>query len=127
MAFSPDAQWLAHMDTSRNAIELLPIGPGTARRLDPGSLQSIPPLAAWTADGKSLVFAANEPGRRRRLFVQPVDGSGPARPITPEGVSRAGQSMIVSPDGAEVLGTGPRGSTMRYRLDGTGAPSRSQV
>ena len=31
--------------------------------------------------------------------------------------------MIVSPDGAEVLGTGPRGSTMRYRLDGTGAPT----
>jgi hypothetical protein len=79
--------------------------------LDPGALESILPVAAWTADGKSLVFAANEPGRRRRLFVQPVDGSGPARPITPEGVSRAGQSMIVSPDGAEVLGTGPRRST----------------
>jgi eukaryotic-like serine/threonine-protein kinase len=123
MALSPDSQWLAHLEASRKAIELLPIGPGTARRLDPGSLEAILPVAAWTADGKSLVFAAYEPGRRRRLFVQPVDGSGPARPITPEGVTRAGQSMIVSPDGVEVLGTGPGGSTMRYRLDGTGTPT----
>ena len=122
MALSPDNQWLAHLDEKRKAIELLPIGPGTARRLDPGPLESIIPIAAWTPDGKALVFAANEPGHRRRLFTQAVDGGVRARPITPEGVVRAGQAMIVSPDSAEVLAGGPRGATMRYRLDGAMPP-----
>jgi hypothetical protein len=122
MALSPDAKWLAHLNENRKAIELLPIGPGTARRLDPGVLESILPVAGWTPDGKTFVFAANEPGKRRRLFVQAIDGSGAARPITPEGVARAGHSMIISPDSAEVLGTGPRGSTVRYPLDGAAAP-----
>ncbi len=65
-------------------LVLLPTGTGEARPLTHDGIHH--QGAAWTPDGKRIVFVGNEPGHRIRYYVQSVDG-GPPRAITPENVS----------------------------------------
>jgi eukaryotic-like serine/threonine-protein kinase len=94
LALSPDANWaLAEKLTQpTNEVWLLPIGPGEPRRLSPPNLS--PAITAqFLADGKRVVYVANEPGRPARTWLQNVDGS-PPHPVTSEGIS----GWMVSPD-----------------------------
>jgi len=42
-------------------------------------------LPKFLSDGKRVLYSANEPGHRIRVWVQDLDGSAP-KPISPEGV-----------------------------------------
>jgi Tol biopolymer transport system component len=65
-------------------LVLLPTGTGEARPFTRDQIHH--QGAAWTPDGKRIVFVGNEPGHRIRHYVQSLD-AGPPRAITPENVS----------------------------------------
>ncbi len=53
-------------------------------------------------DGSAVVFNGAEPGKRPRIYIQPVTGGAP-RPLTPEGVSGG---IRASPDGKRISVSG---------------------
>ena len=74
-------------------------GPGDTRQIERGPIENYGYYAGFLPDGKRIVFLANEPARKPRLYVQSIDG-GPPRAISPEGVGFAqGGRVPVSPDG----------------------------
>jgi hypothetical protein len=96
MDLSPDGKWAVAVATgpSPHQLVLFPTGPGEARRITGDRIEH--QSARFGPDGKSVVFAGNEPGRAIRLYVQDLAGGGP-RPICPEGVETS--SIAVSATG----------------------------
>jgi eukaryotic-like serine/threonine-protein kinase len=118
-ALSPDGRTALAVagDVSKAKIVLYPIGagesrslPGTGLRLHNGS---------WLPDGRRIVFAANEPDRGVRLWVQGIDEQKP-RAISPEGYRLL--TRTVSPDGKLVVTQGPDRRYYLYPVEG-GEPS----
>jgi Tol biopolymer transport system component len=100
-------------------LVLLPTGTGEGRPLTHDGTHH--QGAAWTPDGKRIVFVGNEPGHRIRYYVQSLDG-GPPRAITPENVSFNNTDPVtISPDGKSVAVAGLDGKIVLYPLD-DGAP-----
>ncbi|MDQ6892996.1 MAG: protein kinase [Acidobacteriota bacterium] len=98
LALSPDGRWALSQPVSRERLLLLPTGPGEPRELIHKGLTHHE-VAAWSPNGKRILFAANEAGRHLRSYVQNIDGSE-ARPVTPEGTI----AYAISPDGGSVAG-----------------------
>ena len=110
-------EWALVRGSSRAPSQpvLLPIGTGEARPLTHDAIHH--QGAAWTPDGKRIVFVGNEPGHRIRYYVQSLDG-GPPRAITPENVSYSNfDPVTVSPDGKSVAVAGLDGKIVLYPLD----------
>jgi Tol biopolymer transport system component len=100
-------------------LVLLPTGTGEARPLTHDEIHH--QGAAWTPDGKRIVFVGNEPGHRIRYYVQSLDGGTP-RAITPENVSfNSNDPVAVSRDGRSVAVADLDGKIVLYPLD-NGAP-----
>jgi serine/threonine-protein kinase len=112
-AFSPDGKWLlAFVPSTPPRVVLYPIGPGAERRVDVGSFESIGSVD-WFPDGRSILVCGNKPGEASRCYIQPLAG-GTGRPVTPSGTG-AGK---VSPDGQEILASGPSLGHRRYSVTG---------
>jgi Tol biopolymer transport system component len=94
-------------------LVLLPTGTGEARPLTHDLIHH--QGAAWTPDGRRIVFGGNEPGRGTRYYVQNVDGGAP-RAITPENVSFEGH-VAISPESKAVAVAGLDGKIVLYPLD----------
>ncbi len=95
---SPDgSRAVAWVPASPPYLRLYPTGPGEARQLERGNLESYE-SAAWFPDGKRLLVCGHEPGHASRCYEQQASG-GASRPVTPEGAS----SGLPSPDGRLVL------------------------
>jgi Tol biopolymer transport system component len=121
LAISPDGKWAMVLGSMRapSQLVLLPTGTGEARPLTHDGIHH--QGAAWTPDGKRIVFAGNEPGHRIRYYVQSMDGGSP-RAITPENVSFNNLDPVaISPDGESVAVSGLDGKIVLYPLD-DGAP-----
>jgi serine/threonine protein kinase len=121
LEISPDSKWAMIMGSVRapSQLVLLPTGTGDARPLTHDGIHH--QGAAWTPDGKRIVFVGNEPGHRIRYYVQSADG-GPPRAITPENVSFNNTDPVaISPDGRSVAVAGLDGKIVLYPLD-DGAP-----
>jgi serine/threonine protein kinase len=121
LEISPDGKWALVLGSTRapSQLVLLPAGTGEARPLTHDGIHH--QGAAWTPDGKRIVFVGNEPGHRVRYYVQGLDG-GPPRAITPENVSfNNNDPVVLSPDGKSVAVAGLDGKIMLYPLD-DGAP-----
>ena len=96
-ALSPDGKWVACIVNNgpETQLTLLPTGAGESRNVStPGMHYG---RVEWFPDGQTLLFTANEPGRRPRTYKQDVRGGQP-KPVTPEGVT----ATRVSPDGKYV-------------------------
>jgi len=118
---SPDGKWALVLDSTRAPSQLMlqPTGTGEARQVTHDAIHHHG--AAWTPDGKRVVFAGNEPGHAIRYYVQALNGSAP-RGITPENVSfDFANPVVISPDGGSVAVAGLDGKITIYPLDG-GAP-----
>lgn len=121
LEISPDGKWAMVLASSQPPSQLvfLAIGTGEARPFTHDDIHH--QGAAWTPDGKRIVFVGNEPGHRIRYYVQSVDG-GPPRPITPQNVSfNNADPVAISPDGRSVAVAGLDGKIVLYPLD-DGAP-----
>ena len=116
LEISPDGKWAMVLGSTRapSQLVLLPTGSGEARPFTHDGIHH--QGAAWTPDGKRIVFAGNETGHPIRYFVQSVDG-GPPRPITPEKVSFSNTPVTISPDGRSVAVTDLDGKIVLYPLD----------
>jgi Tol biopolymer transport system component len=101
VALSPDGKWVltVRLNPAPAQYVLLPTGAGEARPLTNDALAH--GLGQFTADGKSIAFAAVDPGHSSRLYVQPLSG-GAAKPIAPDGVTglpSADAKLVASFDG----------------------------
>jgi len=118
LEFSPDGKWAVVLGSVRapSQLVLLPTGTGEARPLTHDRIHH--QGAAWTPDGKRMVFVGNEPGHRIRYYVQSLDG-GPPRAITPENVSFNNfDPVTISPDGKSAAVADLEGKIVLYPLDG---------
>ncbi|HEV2387370.1 MAG TPA: protein kinase [Candidatus Acidoferrales bacterium] len=113
LALSPDGQWvLAETSRSTHQLALLSTQGAVAVSLPKTDVNHV--WAGWLPDGKRFVFVGNQPGHRPALFVEDTT-NGPARAISPEGVS---STAAISPDGRYVAAVGPDGKGHEYPVDG---------
>ena len=93
---SPDGKWVLalRLNPAPAQFVLLPTGAGEVKVLTNDTLAH--GLGRFNADGTRIYFEGIEPGRQPRIFVQDISG-GPAKPVTPEGVTG-----FASPDGSLV-------------------------
>jgi Tol biopolymer transport system component len=98
---SADGKWaLAHAADSPESMVLQPTGTGTPISIGRAGFEGA--RRGWIfPDGKRLLIAANEPGRKRRFYVQDIP-SGKPRAISTEGPDSTGHP--ISPDGRWVVG-----------------------
>jgi WD40 repeat protein len=73
--------------------------------------------AAWSPDGKRIIFSAQEKGHGPRVYIQDLE-EGKPRPISPEGVRIRRGTSPLSPDGKLVVGIQGRGKASLYSLEG---------
>lgn len=95
-SLSPDGKWaLSIMPPPDDQIVLLPIGAGTPKTLERGSVEQYEFAGArWFPDSEQIVFVGTESGRGPRCYAQSIEGS-PPRAFTPDGML----SCSVSPTG----------------------------
>jgi Tol biopolymer transport system component len=99
--FSPDGSWaLGLLETTPPEVELLPTGPGEARRWVNSNIEGYSGMN-WTPDSQHIIFSGNEPGHGSRFYMQDAKG-GAVRPIGPEGFSSKFTPPI-SPDGKQFV------------------------
>jgi Tol biopolymer transport system component len=121
MGFSPDGQWAATIDhPAHPEIVLVPLGPGTSRRIEvpPGLSLS---YLKWMPDGQRLLLTASEKGHGTRLYTLALaSGSAPKpHPFTPEGAGRLGWNAI-GPDEKVVASVNSgTNDVLLYPLDGS--------
>jgi Tol biopolymer transport system component len=114
-SLSPDGKWVLAIvhPTSDAQLVAYPTGAGEIRKIPRDGLNV--QVAAWTPDGKQIVFSANEPEHGIRIYVRDFAGGKP-RPVSPEGYSMFRRT--VSPDGRFVAATGPDQKIYLYPLAG---------
>jgi hypothetical protein len=123
MGMSPDGRWIlatAFSPQGFRGLTLFPTGPGDPRPLPLGTIEPRPVIqefARWSADASKLLFPGAEPGRPARDFLLDLSGTGPPRPVTPEGCSLA----ALSPDGQSTATVDPEGRLLICPVSG-GAP-----
>jgi eukaryotic-like serine/threonine-protein kinase len=121
LALSPDSKWAMVLGSTEapSQLLLLPTGVGEARQLTHDRIHH--QGAAWTPDGKRIVFVGNEPGHGIRYYVQNLDGGLPTA-ITAENVAfNLYDPLTISPDGGFVAVNNLDGRIALQPLDG-GAP-----
>ena len=96
---SPDGRWALAVDLTRNALMILPTGPGESRTVAPNGIKAYS-FATWFPDGKRLLLTGFEEGKATRMYIQDPDAGG-LKAVTPEGV--AVRSNTLSPDGKWVV------------------------
>jgi hypothetical protein len=127
-AFSPSGESIAYTAWANGGYGLyLAPSNGTSSRL----VDAAGGPAAWSPDGKSLVFASAVPGARADLVSERTDGSG-RRVLVRNGVALLESEPAISPDGratayacANSAGGGfciLRGHTVRRYAHGGFAP-----
>jgi dipeptidyl aminopeptidase/acylaminoacyl peptidase len=114
LTLSPDGKWALCLQGPPPRLVEVPSGPGEVRVVPIGPLQPDGGWgpARWSADGRTLFVAAQEPGRPRRIFAR-RDGAG-WRAVTPEGTEG---DFVVSSEGQRLATTGPSGLVTLYALE----------
>jgi hypothetical protein len=109
----PSVWVLAITHASPEQLFLLPTKAGEPRTITNDTIDHF--TAAWTPDGKQVVFYGVEPGKGPRLYVQDVENGKP-RAISPEGA--VASFILVAPDGKLAVGTGPDGNRWLFPISG---------
>jgi eukaryotic-like serine/threonine-protein kinase len=116
LALSPDARWVLTVKyTTPPQLVMLPVGAGQPKFLPRGNLVAYQPGAAWSHDGKRLVFTGSETGSGNRIYVQEATGGDP-HPVSPEGFRTFSRSTAM--DDGSLIVAAPDGSLVRMQLAG---------
>jgi hypothetical protein len=94
-SLSPDGSRITLFVRNPEGLRVIPTGAGEPFTLPRGSIARYF-NSRWLPDGRSVLIAAQEEGRPKRLFLQDVP-DGPPRPVTPEGIMT--MYPAISPDG----------------------------
>jgi Tol biopolymer transport system component len=122
MAISPDGHWVLTLDNSTpQQYTLLPTGAGEPKQVTHDAITHTIP-ASWLPDSRHFLYTGSEPGHKQRAYLQDISG-GPARAVTPEGLS-AGP---VSPDGSHFVARDVAGNSLLYSLERSSAPAKMNV
>jgi len=114
-ALSPDGKWVvANLPKEGAPMMLLPTGTGQPRNLPSGNFSQFGAVA-WLPDSRHFLFAANEPGSRRRVCLQDIDGGAP-RAVSPPDAKIPGFGL--SADGKTVYVGGPDGKPASFPVEG---------
>jgi predicted Ser/Thr protein kinase len=118
LALAPDGR--SALGLSGNALTILPIGPGMARKLALGDL--ICQFAEFFPDGQRILMVANAPDRPAHLYILDASGGAP-RVVDPDGpgLSVEYAARRLSPDGRWVAAAGPDRRTALYPTAGGAA------
>jgi hypothetical protein len=110
---SPDGRWaLTSSSSGQPHLELLPLGPGSARALEP--VAGRPVALGWFVDNQRVIFESRQAGAPARTYVQSID-SGPPQLVAHEAGS---VSAPVAPDGRRFISRRNDGSYWLASLDG---------
>jgi len=112
---TPDGRWVFVTTVSRDRSRLraVPTGAGEARTFD---LRGVEPSVGGldhvtcSSDGHRVAFAGVAGAGLPRGYVFDLDGGGPPRAVTPEGV----QSVVLSPNGRALAAVGADGIVSCY-------------
>jgi len=98
---SPDGRLVSGLSDNRDAVEVVPIGPGQQRKLPPGGISRYTTNTEWMPDSKRVMFTAVQGSDGTpRTYVQSIDGSGPnALPVTGARLSNDGRRLVLAGDG----------------------------
>lgn len=112
--FSPDGKWVLAGDIRSDPpqLVLLPTGPGEPVPVTRDRLQHV--NGRFLPDGKRVVFAAGEPARGWRLYVQTIPVGHRRRSPRQESGALPKDSGPVSPDGRFVAAWSPVGKLHIY-------------
>jgi Tol biopolymer transport system component len=115
---TPDGRKALAMISSPPQIVIYPTGAGTPQKLERGNIENYGLRGWWFPDGDSILFWANEPGRRYRYYTQKLAGGAP-RAVTPEGTGEG----ALARNGTFVIAQSTDKSWSIYSLGGS-APRR---
>jgi eukaryotic-like serine/threonine-protein kinase len=115
-ALSPDGKWVVAEVGNPAKLVLLPTGAGETRQLTDDRIDHFG--AAWTPDGKSIIYGAAEPGHGRRSYLLDVE-TGQSRPITGEDTL----GFLVTPDGKSLIAVDNQRQRWIYPIAG-GEPQK---
>jgi Tol biopolymer transport system component len=123
-ALSPDGNWaLTLRQGTPPSLVLLPVGAGNEVKLPNTTLVNFL-SGSFTPDGRKVLFAGVEAGKRPRFYLQDIDGGGP-EPVTPEVFTGEAYHLIgqrpLSPDGQVLAVADADGRVALYPVDG-GSP-----
>ena len=122
-AFSPDMKTVISMvPTSPVKLMLLPVGAGEAKQIPNNGIDQYS-SAAWTPDGKQIIFTGNVAGQQERVFAIDAANPGTPRPLTPEGVVMPLAAHSIAPDGKRFAAMQADGSWALYPVSGEGQPT----
>jgi Tol biopolymer transport system component len=115
LAISADGKWVIaqNIEKSPEQLVLMPTGAGEARALTNDDITHV--NVRFMPDGKRFIFNGYQPGKRPRVWIQPLAG-GPAVPVTPEGIA----ANHLSVDGMRVLARDTDGARKLFPVDPPG-------
>jgi serine/threonine protein kinase len=114
-SLSPDHNYIVSiLPGDYSHITLLPTGAGETRVIQSRGITFLTPQPQWFADGKRILVAAQENGKRGHWWIYDLAKKN-MTPVTPEGP--VGPALI-TPDQNAVLARSPEGDFTFYSLKG---------
>lgn len=113
-ALSPDGEYVLSAGRPSPQIFLIPTGPGQPRLIDTPGVRRKGGRMGFFPDGRRIWYLAEDAERRRRVFVQSLEGGRP-RPVTPDGVG----GVFLSPDGRFLCAAAVDGDWYLYSTEGS--------
>ena len=94
---SPDGRMAIGLTEHLDAVEVVPIGPGESRTLQPGGMSRYITLPEWMPDSKRVMFTGiRGSDDAPRTYVQSIDGGAPdPLPVTGTRISHDGRRLVL--------------------------------
>jgi len=112
---APDGRWVVSASLDEKTLQVLPTGPGQARKIPCGSTTCGFPI--FTPDGRDILFQGVEPGHGPRVYIRPANGTGSPRAVSAAGTG-FGTRLVISPDGKRLALIGIAGKPEILSIDG---------
>ena len=102
---SPDRRWVIVLAYNGDAMELLPVGAGEARKVQGGGILQYTGRPEWLPDSKRVMFTGLRTGETKpQTYVQSIEGGAPDRlPVTGSRLSHDGRRLVLAGGGPVIV------------------------